>query len=59
MNNISGLFDTIYKRIQIKNYIYISTGVLLLIVGFLLVLSRLIRISRSFVSLMEIFTQFS
>jgi uncharacterized membrane protein YbaN (DUF454 family) len=44
---------------EIKNNIYIAIGLILLIVGFLLVFSSLLKITKSFVSLMEIFTQFS
>ena len=42
-----------------KNTIYIIIGVILLLVGFILVFSSLIHITRSFVCLMEIFTHFS
>lgn len=38
---------------------YIAIGVVLLTLGFLLVFSSLLKITKSFVSLMEIFTQFS
>lgn len=59
MNNISNKVNQIYHIIEIKNYVFIGIGLVLLIAGFLLVLSSLIRITKSFVSLMEIFTQFS
>lgn len=59
MINISNKVNQISHMIEIKNYVFFSVGVLFLFVGFLLVLSSLIRITKSFVSLMEIFTQFS
>ena len=43
----------------LKNYIFYSCEALLLIIGFVVVLTSLVRISNSFVALMEIFTQFS
>jgi hypothetical protein len=44
---------------EIKNNVYIAIGLILLIVGFFLLFSSLLRITKSFISLMEIFTQFS
>lgn len=42
-----------------KNLAYIGIGVVVIMLGFIIVLSRLFKITKSFVSLMEIFTQFS
>ena len=44
---------------EIKNTIYIGVICFLVVLGFLLVLWRLFKITKSFVSLMEIFTQFN
>lgn len=49
--HISAIFDEVYRTIEIKNYIYLSAGILLLALGFVLILFRLIKIAKSFVNL--------
>lgn len=59
IENLSKRYNEIYSSTKTKNTIYIGVVLALVIFGFLLVLWRLFKITKSFISLMEIFTQFS
>ena len=59
MSNLDLMFKEIAGVTMTKNYAFYAAEAVLLVLGFIVVLTSLIKISHSFVSLMEIFTQFS
>lgn len=59
IDNISVKFNRIYEFMEMKNTIFYGIVGVLLPFGFFFVLWRLFKVTNSFVSLMEIFTQFN